>query len=113
MADVTHAAFTDQKDAESYQAAKDRAAGLPRIEGVPSGEDPAGWRHFYPAQRVTETLERVTRAADGKAFAVTVNPAIDPGPKAALCDLTDPKWRASVDAAAAGVAPELADERKP
>jgi hypothetical protein len=94
MATETHAVFASKADAEKYQSLKDKAAGLPAMQGQPGGDDPTGRRHLYPAQRMTEHAENVpvVAASDGAAFAVTLDPKIDPGANAVKGVLTDAKW---------------------
>jgi hypothetical protein len=93
MAIETHAVFASKADAEKYQALKDKAAGLPAMQGQPGGDDPTGRRHLYPAQTLCTSLESVVEAADKTAFAVTLDPKIDPGAKAVKGTLTDATWK--------------------
>jgi hypothetical protein len=97
--DPTHAVFPTAKDAADYQAKKDLAAKRPKLVGQPGGDDPTGRRALYPSQTTEVTGEIPVAASDGTVFAVTLNPAIDPGAKAVKGVLTDAKWTAkAVDA---------------
>jgi hypothetical protein len=92
MSNETHAAFINKIDCAEYQSLKDKTAKRPKWVGVPGGYDPTGRRHLYPAQTLEITGEDIIEAADKSAYAVTLDPAIEPvkGIKVAL---TDAKWK--------------------
>jgi hypothetical protein len=101
IADPTHAIYASKADAEAYQAKVDAAAGLPRLEGVPGGDDPTGRRAMYPAQRVTEHLDSLVEASDKSAYAYPLDAKVDPGKNATKTTLADPKWTAKEAVSAA------------
>jgi hypothetical protein len=111
IAEATHAVFSTKADAEKYQALKDKAAGLPKMQGVPGGDDPTGRRHLYPSQTLTLHADGIVEAPDGTAFAVALDERIEPAKATKVAGLTDAKWTAvAVEAVAVK---EVIDEEEP